>query len=104
MTAEVDSAVCGLEPTDALDERGDARRDRGLGVGAENQAGEGDADLRGGDVAVERVRVFEDGQNPGGERVSVLGQPAQPAPARAHGGELRRHEQRRQQDQQGDDP
>ena len=104
MTAEVDSAVVDLEPADALDERGHAWRDRGLGVGAENQAGKGDADLRGSDVAVERMRVFEDGQNPGSEGVSVLGKPSQPAPARAHDGELRRHEQRRQQDQQGDDP
>jgi len=46
-----------------LDERGHARRDGGLGVGAENQAGEGDADLRGGDIAVERMRVFEDRQD-----------------------------------------
>ena len=94
----------GLEPADALDERRHARRDRRLGVGAEDQAGEGDADLGGGDVAIERVRVFDDRQHPGGERVAVLGQPSQPAPARAHDGELRRDEQRRQQDQQGDDP
>ena len=55
----------GLQAADPLDERGETRRDRGLGVGAENQAGEGDADLRGGDVAVERVRVFEDRAGPG---------------------------------------
>ncbi len=104
MTAEVDWAVSASQSSDALDEGSETRRDRGLGVGAENQAGEGDADLRGGDVAVERVRVLEDGQHPGREGVAVLGQPSQPAPARAHDGELRRHEQRRQQDQQGDDP
>ena len=104
MTAEVDCGGLGLEPSQALDEWRDTRRNRGLGVRAEDQAGEGDADLRRGDVAVERVRVFEDGQNPGRKGVSVLRQPSQPAPARAHDGELRRDEQRRQQDQQGDDP
>ena len=94
----------GFQSSDPLDEGREAWRDRRLGVGSENQAAERDADLRGGDVAVERMRVFEDGQNPGRQAIAVLGQPSQPAPARAHDGELRRHEQRRQQDQQGDDP
>ena len=94
----------GLEAAHPLNQGGETGRDRGLGVGAENQAREGDADLGGSDVAIERVRVFEDRQHPRRERVAVLGQPSQPAPARAHDGELRRHEQRRQQDQQGDDP
>ncbi len=93
-----------LKPPQALEERRDSRRDRGLRVGAENQAAEGDANLRGGNIAVERVRVFDNGQDPRGESVAVLGKPPQPASARAHDGEFRRHEQRRQQDQQGDDP
>ena len=38
-------------------ERRDAWRETAWRVGAEDQAGEGDADLRGGDVAIERVRV-----------------------------------------------
>jgi hypothetical protein len=50
------------------------------------------------------VRVFDNGKDPRGESVAVLGKPPQPASARAHDGEFRRHEQRRQQDQQGDDP
>ena len=104
ITAEVDCGGVGLQASHALDQGSEPGRDRGLGVGAENEAGEGDADLRGGNVAIERVRVLEDRQHPRREGIAVLGQPSQPAPARAHDGELRRHEQRRQQDQQGDDP
>ena len=39
---------------------GDGRRDRRLAVGAEDQAGEGDADLAGGDVGVEPAGVADE--------------------------------------------
>ena len=74
------------------------------GVRAENQARQGDADLRGRDVAIELLGVLEHRQQPRREDVSILGHPPQPAPARAHGGELGRDVQRRQQDEQDDDP
>ena len=71
---------------------GDPRRQRvgdgGLRVGAEHEARDRDADLAGGDVAVERSRPLEDRQQPGREAVALLGQLADAAAAGADGGEF----------------
>ena len=62
--------------------------ERRLRVRAEDQARERDADLAGGDVAIERLGRLEHRQQPGGERIAVGGQLLDAAAPDADGGEL----------------
>ena len=103
MAAETSRAVCSSSRVQRV-RSGVAHGARiGARIGAENQAGERDADLRGGDVAVERGRRLEDRQQARRERTAVLRQPSQPAAAGADRRELGRHIQRGERDEQQDD-
>ena len=81
----------------------DGRRDRRLAVGAEDQAGEGDADLAGGDVGVELAGVADERRQAQGQEVAVLGHLADPAAPDADRRELRRDVERRQDGEDDDD-
>src|SRR5437764_1483973 len=72
-------------------------------VRAQRHAGQGDADLGGGDVAGEALLVLDDRQQPGGRGVPVLAEPPQPAAAHADRPELGGHVKGRQPDEQQDD-
>ncbi len=104
MTADVERAASGSRPPTRSRSGATRGAIAACAYSAEDQAGERNADLRGGDVPVERVRIFDDRQHASGQSASVFSEPSQPASAGADRGELRGHEERRQQDQQGDDP
>ena len=91
------------ETADRRQQRGQRARDRGLSVGAQNQTRQRDADLAGGDVAVEGDRGADQGKQPGGEGVAVGGQLLNPAPPHADGGELGGHIDGVDQDQGNED-
>ena len=101
--ADVDSAVAGCIGPKRSKSGAETRSQRRLAVGAEDQARQRDADLGGGDVAVELARIFENRKDPRCEHVSVFGKPAQPAASGADRRELRRDVQPGEQDEQGDD-
>ena len=103
IAAAVDSRRVSVQAGNRLQQRPERRRDRRLSVGAKNQAGKGDADLRDRDVAIELVRVLDDRQDAGGQGVAVLREAPQAAAAGADGRELRGHVQARQKDQKEDD-
>ena len=81
----------------------DGRRDRGLAVGAEDQAGERDADLAGRDVGVELAGVGDERRQPQRQEVAVLGHLAHAAAPHADRRELRRDVERRQDGEHDDD-
>ena len=94
MTIDVDCAVPGCRPARRQHRRqrsGNAR----FGIRAEHEARDGDPDLAGGNVAIERGRRLEDRHQPAGEAVALLGQLADPASAGADGGEFGGHVARR---------
>ncbi len=93
----------GIDAAEALDPRAEGRGERRLTVRAQDQARQGNADLRRGDVPIEGVAVFDDRQEACRERVAVLGQSPQAAAADAHGGKFSRDVQGREQNQQDDD-
>ena len=103
IAAAVDCAVAGSRPATDCEQRRERRRHRRLPVGAKDQAGEGDADLRDRDVAIELVRVLDHRQDARGQGVAILRQAPQAAAASADGRELRGHVQARQEDQKEDD-
>ena len=103
MAAETSSGRVLVEPCPARQERRGPRGEDGARIRAENQAGERDADLGGGDVAIERGRRIEDRQQARRERTAVLRHPSQPAPAGANSSELGRYIQRGERDEQQDD-
>jgi hypothetical protein len=74
-----------IESPDSRDKRSQACVEAALRVGAEDQAGEGDPDLRGSNVSVEGLRALDHGQNTRGQDVAILREPPQPAPPRADG-------------------
>ena len=80
-----------LEAAEAGQLRREPDGERGLRVGAEAQARDGDADLARGDVAIERGRCPQPRQQPARERVAVRRHLPQAALADADGRELRRH-------------
>ena len=92
-----------VEPAESFDPRRERRRECGLAVGAENQARERDADLRGGDVPIELVRILDERKQARRQRASVLGEAPQPAATHADGRELSSHVEGREQNQQDDD-
>src|SRR5690606_16763155 len=75
-----------------------------LAVHAEAEAGEGDADLGGGDVAILPARVLENLQDRGGELAPLGGAVLDGRSGDADDGELRRHEEGVQEDEEEDDP
>ena len=78
-----------LQPA-PLDEEGlHPHRNRALRERAEHEAGERDADLAGGDVAIEIRRRLDQRQQPRRERVPVVGQLLDAAAPHADRGELR---------------
>ena len=74
-----------IEPRDSRDKWSQAYVEAALRVGAEDQAGEGDPDLRSCNVAVEGLRALEHGEDPRSQDVAILREPPQPAPPRADG-------------------
>ena len=74
-----------------------------LAVGAEDQAGQGDADLAGRDVGVELSRVADERRQAHRQEVAVLRHLADPAAPDADRRELRRDVQRRQDGEDDDD-
>ena len=92
----------GLQTGHTLEEGGYARCDRRLAVCAQDQARQRDPYLGYGNVAIELTGILDNGQDPGGERVAVLGQPTKPAPPGPYRGEFGCYIQRRQEDQEDD--
>ena len=79
-------------PSKAEDARAERRRQgdgkRGLGVGAQDEARQRDADLRGGDVPAEAEWRRDVRHQPAREAVAVVAQALDAAPPRAHGAKL----------------
>ena len=94
---------CGLHRAESLEQGREAGRERGLPVRAQDQARQGDADLRRRDVPIELLGILEHRQDPRREDIAIFSHPPQPAPPRTHRGELGRHIKPRQQDECDDD-
>jgi hypothetical protein len=62
--------------------------ERGLGVGAEHEARQRDADLRRADIAVEGAAVLDMRKKPPGQPVAIIREPPDPAATHAHRREL----------------
>ena len=94
---------CGLHRAEPLEQGREPGRERGLPVRAQDQARQGDADLRRRDVPIELLGILEHRQHPGREDVAIFSHPPQPAPPRTHRGEFGGHIKPRQQDECDDD-
>jgi hypothetical protein len=83
-----------VQAQDALKERFEPGRDGRLAVRPQDQARKRDAYLRDRDIAVERARVFDDGEDARRQRMTILGESAEPTapnPDRAElGGDVKR--------------
>jgi hypothetical protein len=88
-----------LQAAEALEQRNERDRERGLGEGPEDQAGERDADLRDGDVTVQLSRRLDDRQQPSREPVALLREGPQAAAPHADGCKFGRHVESGRQDE-----
>src|SRR5690606_17988035 len=78
----------GLHSAPTREQWSDGVRESGLGVGACEEARYGDADLAGGDVVVQLLRVREYREQLSGEEIPVLRRLAYAGLPDAHGGKL----------------
>jgi hypothetical protein len=77
-----------LQAAELLEQRRQTRRKGRLRVGAKDQARDGDADLRDGDIPVQFGGAIHNGKQPLGQLVAFAGERLQPAAANADGRKL----------------
>ena len=101
--AAADAAPTVSRPARSCNRPASVGRERNLAVRTEDQAAERDADLTGGDIAVQRFGVFQDRQQPLRRLVAVFGELPDAAASDGHGGELSGDVEGGHRDQEGHD-